>query len=63
MATVTSQLIVRLIDGVTGPARAAAQSLQSLGRAANMTAAVGVAGQYQRSVASMANAASGIMGM
>ena len=57
MATVTSQLIVRLIDGVTGPARAAAQSLQSLGRAANMTAAVGVAGQYQRSVAGMANAA------
>jgi len=35
MASVTSQLIVRLIDQVTGPAKGAAQSLQTLGRAAN----------------------------
>ena len=54
MATVTSQLIVRLIDGVTGPANAAARSLRSLNRAA---AAGGVVGHYQRSLAGMAGAA------
>ncbi|MEZ5853147.1 MAG: phage tail tape measure protein [Hyphomicrobiaceae bacterium] len=54
MATVTSQLIVRLIDGVTGPANAAARSLRGLNSAA---AAGGVIGQYQRSLADMAGAA------
>lgn len=34
MANVTSQLIVRLIDGVSAPAKAAAGALQGIGRAA-----------------------------
>lgn len=54
MATLTSQLIVRLIDGVTGPANAAARSLRGLNSAA---AGGGVVGQYQRSLAGMAGAA------
>lgn len=50
MASVTSQLIVRLIDQVTGPAKGAAQSLQALGRAAQLGMGGTLTGRLQDSL-------------
>jgi TP901 family phage tail tape measure protein len=52
MATLTSQLIVRLIDGVTGPAKAAAQSLQALGRAGQKGGGADLTGRLRSSLES-----------
>ena len=50
MATLTSQLIVRLIDGISGPARAAASSLRGIGAAARSVSggASGLAATQQK---------------
>ena len=48
MPNLTSQLIVRLIDGVTGPARNAANSLRGIGAAARSLNGAGLAGMQQR---------------
>lgn len=54
MATLTSQLIVRLIDGISGPAKAAAQSLKGIGAAANSVRGTsGFAATQQRFVSAI----------
>jgi len=54
MATLTSQLIVRLIDGISGPAQAAAQALRRIGAAANSVRGGGIAALQQRLNAAVA---------
>ena len=53
MADLTSRLIVRLVDGVTAPARAAAASLKQLQRAGQATVALGRPAVMARNVRQM----------
>lgn len=55
MPDLTSRLIVRLIDGVSGPARAAARSLAALQTAGRATVALGTAKQIAANAKSLAH--------